>query len=236
MRRAAALAHDLIAYLTGRSAANALPDTIDLDKVAPPADLPLSLPSDLVRQRPDIRAAQANLHAASAGVGIAIANRLPQVTLSASAGGSSQGWSQLLSATNSFWSLGAGLTQPIFAGGALLHKQRAARAAYDEADAQYRSAVLAAFQNVADTLAALRTDAQALTATVHARDTAAASLTVARRQFEQGQAPFATVLVAETALRQSEQALIQAQVARLTDTAALFEALGGGWQGQFPNN
>jgi NodT family efflux transporter outer membrane factor (OMF) lipoprotein len=230
LRRASAQARDLIAYLTGRSAVNALTDTVDLDKVTLPANLPLSLPSELVRQRPDIRAAEANLHAASAGVGIAIANRLPQLTLSASAGGSSAGWSQILSATNSFWSVGAGITQPIFAGGALLHKQRAARAVYEQADAQYRSAVLTAFQNVADTLAALRTDAEALAANFKARDTAAASLKVARHQYEQGQTPFASVLTAETALRQTEQALVQAQVARLTDTAALFEALGGGWQ------
>jgi len=236
LRRAHAQARDLIAYLTGRSAANALPDTIDLDTVTLPKDLPLSLPSELVRQRPDIRAAEANLHVASAGVGIAIANRLPQLTLSAGAGGSSGGWSDILSAANSFWSVGAGITQPIFAGGALLHKQRAARAAYEQADAQYRSTVLAAFQNVADTLAALRTDAEALRAETKARDTAKASLTVARRQFEQGQTPFASVLTAETALRQAEQALVQAQVARLTDTAALFEALGGGWQPPQPSH
>jgi NodT family efflux transporter outer membrane factor (OMF) lipoprotein len=234
LRRAAAQARDLIAYLTGRSAANALPDAIDLNAITLPADLPLSLPSDLVRQRPDIRAAEANLHVASAGVGIAIANRLPQITLSASAGGSAAGWSSLLSASNSFWSLGAGLTQPIFAGGALLHRERGARAAYEQADAQYRSTVLGAFQNVADTLAALRTDAEALTATMHSRDAAAASLIVARRQFEQGQTPFASVLIAETALGQAELALVQAQVARLTDTAALFQALGGGWQGTMP--
>lgn len=229
--RAAAQAHDLIAYLTGRSAANALPETVSLETVALPHDLPLSLPSSLVRQRPDIRAAEANLHAASAGIGIAIANRLPQLTLTANAGGSSSGWSSLLSAANSFWSLGAGITTPIFAGGTLLHRQRAARAAYDQADAQYRSAVLGAFQNVADTLAALRTDADALNANHTVRDTAEASLVLARHQFEQGQVPFATVLAAETALRQAEQALVQAEVSRLTDTAALFQALGGGWDG-----
>lgn len=231
LARAAAQAHDLIAYLTGRSAANALPETVSLDSVALPHDLPLSLPSGLVRQRPDIRAAEANLHAASAGIGIAIANRLPQLTLTANAGGSSSGWSSLLAATNTFWSLGAGITTPIFAGGTLLHRQRAARAAYEQADAQYRSAVLGAFQNVADTLAALRTDADALNADRTVRDTAEASLNLARHQFEQGQVPFATVLAAETALRQAEQALVQAEVARLTDTAALFQALGGGWDG-----
>ncbi len=231
LERAAAQARHLIAYLTGRSAANALDAEVDLAAVTLPANLPLSLPSELVRQRPDIRAAEANLHAASAGVGIAIANRLPQLTLSANAGGSSAGWSDILSATNSFWSVGAGLTAPIFAGGTLLHRQRAARAAYEQADAQYRSAVLGAFQNVADTLAALRSDADALRANQAARDAADASFAVTRHQFEQGQVPFASVLAAEQALRQTEQALVLAQVARLTDTAALFQALGGGWQG-----
>ncbi|WP_353226555.1 efflux transporter outer membrane subunit [Novosphingobium sp.] len=230
LRRVAAQAHNLVAYLTGRSAADALPDAVDWNAIALPHDLPLTLPSALVRQRPDIRAAEANLHAASAGIGIAIANRLPQLTLSASAGGNSAGWSDLLSATRSFWSIGAGVTQPVFAGGALLHRQRAAHAAYDEADAQYRSAVLGAFRNVADTLAALRTDADGLRSAQAARDTAQASLAVSRRQYEAGATPFVAVLTAEAALRQAEQALVQAQLARLTDTAALFEALGGDWQ------
>jgi NodT family efflux transporter outer membrane factor (OMF) lipoprotein len=230
LRRAQAQTRDLLAYLTGRSAANALPDLIDLDTVTLPAELPLSLPSELVRQRPDIRAAEAQLHVASAGVGIAIANRLPQVTLSASAGGAAAGWSNLLAPSNTLWSLGAGITQPIFAGGTLLHRQRAARAAYEQADAQYRSTVLAAFQNVSDTLAALRSDADALRANLAARDAAAASLSVARYQYDHGATAFASVLIAETATLQTEQALVQAQVARLTDTAALFEALGGGWQ------
>ena len=231
LARASAQAQHLIAYLTGHSAADALTDQVELTGVNLPRDLPLSLPSELVRHRPDIRAAEANLHAASAGVGIAIANRLPQLTLTANAGGSASGWSDILSATNSFWSVGAGLTAPIFSGGTLLHRQRAARAAYEQADAQYRSAVLGAFQNVADTLAALRSDADALAANQAARDAADASLAIARRQFEQGQVPFASVLAAEQALRQAEQGLVAAQVARLTDTAALFQALGGGWQG-----
>ena len=111
----------------------------------------------------------------------------------------------------------------------MLHKQRAARAAYEQADAQYKSAVLTAFQNVADTLAALRTDTDALNADIKARDSAQASMKVSRHLFEQGQTSFGNALIAETALRQAEQTLVQAQVARLTDTAALFEALGGGW-------
>ena len=230
LTRAAAQIHDLIAYMTGRGAAETGDTALDLAAIHLPRDLPFSLPAQLVRQRPDIRAAEANLHAASAGVGIAIANRLPQLTISANAGGNSAGWGSLLSAANNFWSVGGALAQPIFAGGALLHKERAARAAYDQADAQYRSAVLAAFQNVADTLAALRTDADALTAADAARRAAEDSLTIARRQQQQGATAYASVLLAEQALAQAEQALAQAEAARLTDTAALFEALGGGWE------
>ena len=231
MIRAAAQTRDLIAYLTGRTAADDSEAGLAIEALQLPRELPLSLPSDLVRQRPDIRAAEANLHAASAGVGIAIANRLPQLTINATAGGNSGGWGSLLSAANNFWSVGGGITQPIFAGGALLHKQRAARAAYEQADAQYRSTVLAAFQNVADTLAALRTDADALATATTARRAAQASLTITRRQQQQGATPYASVLLAEQSLAQAEQALVQAQAARLTDTAALFEALGGGWAG-----
>lgn len=228
LARALAQSRDLLAYLTGRTAADAPLPALHLAEVNLPHALPLTLPAELVRTRPDIRAAEANLHAASAGVGIAIANRLPQITLSASAGGNSGGWSSLLSAANSFWSAGGGIVQPIFAGGSLLHKQRAARAAYEQADAQYRSTVLGAFQNVADTLAALQSDAAALSAAQAARDSAWASLEVARRQERDGAIAPATLLQAKIALLQAEQALAQAQTARLADTAALFQAVGGG--------
>lgn len=229
LRRALAQSRDLIAYLTGRTAGDAGPEGIELGAIRLPHDLPLSLPAQWVRQRPDIRAAQANLQVASAGVGIAIANRLPQITIGASAGGNAPAWASLLSTANAFWTAGAGVSQPIFAGGSLLHKQRAARAAYEQADAQYRSTVLAAFQNVADTLAALRTDADALAAATAARRAAEASFVVARRQQQQGATAYASVLQAEQTLLQTEQALVQAQAARLADTAALFEAVGGGW-------
>lgn len=231
LQRALAQSRDLIAYLTGQTAADEAEPDLRLADLTLPRNLPLSLPSDLVRQRPDIRAAQANLHAAGAGVGIAIANRLPQITLAAGAGGNGAGWAGILSAANSFWSAGAGITQPIFDGGALLHKQRAARAAYDQADAQYRSTVLAAFQNVADTLAALRSDADALVATDAADAAARAGLDVAEHQQAAGDVSAMAVLQARLAALQARQALVQARAARLTDTAALFQALGGGAKG-----
>jgi NodT family efflux transporter outer membrane factor (OMF) lipoprotein len=231
LQRALAQSRDLIAYLTGQTAADPGDADLRLADMTLPRSLPLSLPSDLVRQRPDIRAAEAGLHAASAGVGIAIANRLPQITLAASAGGNGAGWSSILSAANSFWSAGAGITQPIFDGGTLLHKQRAARAAYDQADAQYRSTVLGAFQNVADTLAALRSDADAVVAAQSAEASAAEGLEVTEHQQVVGDVPAMAVLQARLAALQARQALVQAQAARLTDTAALFQALGGGTGG-----
>lgn len=225
---------DLLAYLTGQSAGDAPMPVPKLSAIRLPRDLPLTLPSQLVRQRPDIRAAEANLHAASAGVGVAIANRLPQITLSASAGGNGQGWSNLLSAANSFWSLGAGVSQPIFAGGALLHRQRAAKAAYEQADAQYRSSVLAAFQNVADTLAALQADAAVVTAAVRSHQAASQTLEVTATQARDGAVAPIAVLQARMALFQADETLAQARQARLTDTAALFQALGGGADGGQP--
>lgn len=228
LQHALAQSHDLIAYLTGQAAADMTEPDLRLADIALPRRLPLSLPADLVRHRPDVRAAEALWHAASAGVGIAIANRLPQITLSASAGGNGAGWASLLSAANSFWTVGAGIAQPIFDGGTLLHKQRAAKAAYDQADAQYRSTVLTAFQNVADTLAALRADADGLAAAQALLDKARASLMIVEHQQAVGDVGEMAVLGARQTVLQADQALMQAQAARLTDTAVLFQAVGGG--------
>ncbi|HWU04111.1 MAG TPA: efflux transporter outer membrane subunit [Novosphingobium sp.] len=219
---------DAIAYLTGAAPDKAAPG-IDLASLALPAHVPVALPSALVRQRPDVRMAEAQLHAASALVGVAVANRLPTLTLSAAAGGSSGGWSDLLSAANHFWTIGAGVAQPIFAGGTLYHKQRGAEADYKQADALYRSAVLGAFQNVADTLYALDADARALDAAAAGRAAAERAYGIAQRQFSQGQIGWGGQLSAELTLRQAEQSEAQAAAQRLTDTAALYQALGGGW-------
>jgi NodT family efflux transporter outer membrane factor (OMF) lipoprotein len=220
---------DLVADLSGRFPSDAPPARIDLSALTLPADLPVSLPSKLVRQRPDIRAAEANLQAASAQVGVAIAARLPAFPLSANAGGQSTDVASLFSNGNAFWALTGGVTQPIFEGGALRHRQRGAEAALDQAKAQYRSAVLSAFQNVADSLQALDADARTLRAAAAADQSAAESLALARQQFAAGQTASLAVLSAEQTRQQALLALTQARAARYADTAALFQALGGGW-------
>ncbi len=220
---------DLLARLTGVSAGEAVDDGVDLAGLHLPADLPLSLPAQLVRQRPDIQAAQANLQVASAAIGVAEANRLPNITLTAALGGTSTRLGDLLTPQNGLWSLTGAVTQPIFQGGTLLHKQRAAEAAYDQAAADYRGVVLSAFQNVADTLHALDQDARALKAAAEARAAAATSLDLARQAFKLGEINLVAVLNAEQADQTAAAALVQAQGARYADTVALFQALGGGW-------
>lgn len=219
---------DQLAVLTGRFPSQA-PEDIALSSLQLPQELPVSLPSILVTQRPDILQAEANLHDASAKIGIATANRLPNIVLTASVGGSAAAIDQLLNSGTGFWSLGAEVTAPLFQGGTLLHQQRAAKAAYVQAAEQYRSAVLTAFQNVADTLTALEQDAAALKAAVSAADAAKVTLDLAQRQLKDGYAGSLALLNAEQAYQQSRINLIQAQANRYADTAALYQALGGGW-------
>jgi NodT family efflux transporter outer membrane factor (OMF) lipoprotein len=194
-----------------------------------PQDLPVSLPSALVAQRPDVLQAEANLHDASAKIGIATANRLPNIVLTANAGSSAAAMSQLFTGGTGFWGLGAELTAPIFQGGTLLHQERAAKAAYVQALEQYRSTVLTAFQNVADALTALEQDAEAVKAASAATDAAKITLDLARRQWQDGYAGYLALLSAEQAAEQTQITLVQAQASRYADTAALFQALGGGW-------
>lgn len=228
LERQLAQQRDLIAALTGQMPDAAQPG-IDLADISLPQHLPLSLPAQLVDQRPDVRAAAANLHAAAAQVGVAIAARLPAITLGGSAGGASTDFASLLAPGNILWSVVGGLTAPIFDGGTLRHRQHAAEAAYDVAKAQYRGAVLAAFQNVSDTLAAITTDRAALQAAERAEHAASASVTIARGQARLGAiAPF-QVLNAEQAYWQTDLTLQQARAALYADSAALFQAMGGGW-------
>jgi NodT family efflux transporter outer membrane factor (OMF) lipoprotein len=214
--------------LVGRFPNQEIIQKFDLAGLHLPEDLPLSLPSNLVEQRPDIQSAQAQLHAASAQVGVAIANMLPQFTINGSLGNTVVDIATLFTASGA-WSLGAGVTAPIFRGGQLLHQKRAAEAAFDASAAQYRSTVITAFQNVADTLRALQSDADALRAQVAAETTAADSLRITRDQYQLGAINYTTLLNAETTYQQAHVNRVTAEAARYADTAVLFQALGGGW-------
>lgn len=221
--------HDLLAVLAGRFPSQAPAEKFELSSLRLPQELPLSLPSALVAQRPDVRQAEANLHAASAQVGIATANRLPNIELTADVGSTALAIGQVFKTGTGFWALGAAVTAPIFQGGTLLHQQRAAKAAYVQAAEQYRSTVLTAFQNVADTLAALEQDAEGLKAAAAAADAAKVTLDLSQRQWKDGYAGYLSLLSAEQGYQQARIALVQAQADRYADTAALFQALGGGW-------
>jgi NodT family efflux transporter outer membrane factor (OMF) lipoprotein len=221
--------HDLLAALAGRFPNQAPDEKFELSSMQLPLDLPVSLPSDLVAQRPDVLQAEANLHDASAKIGIATANRLPNIVLTANAGSSAVAVDQLFTTGTGFWGLGAAATAPIFQGGTLLHLQRAAKAAYVQAAEQYRSTILTAFQNVADTLTALDQDAEALKTAAAAAEAAKVTLDLAQRQLQDGYANNLAVLSAEQNYQQARINLVQAQGNRYADTAALFQALGGGW-------
>ena len=225
----AAQLRDLMATLAGEFPGQAPAGTFELASLQLPQDLPVSVPADLVTQRPDVRQAEAALHDASAKIGIAVANRLPNITLTASTGTTALGINQLFTSGTGFWSVGADLAAPILQGGTLLHQERAAKAAYVQAAAQYRSTVLTACQNVADTLAALAADAEGLKAAATAADAAKTTLDLAKRQWQDGYAAYLALLSAEQAYQQARINLVQAQASRYADTAALFQALGGGW-------
>ena len=220
---------DLLAVLSGGFPNQDLPEKFELSSLQLPQELPVSLPSQLVQQRPDVRQAEENLHSASAQIGIAVANRLPNFALTADAGSMALVFGKLFAGGAGFWDIGAGVAQPIFDGGTLLHRERAAKAAYTQASEQYRSTVLTAFQNVADTLNALQQDADALKAASAAKDAAAVTLDLARKQFQAGYVNYLGLLNAEQAYQQAVINLVQAQADRYADTAALFQALGGGW-------
>ncbi len=220
---------DLIAVLAGRYTSQALGEKFDLASLTLPTDLPLSLPSALVAQRPDVLQAQANLHVASAQIGVAEANRLPNFQLTANTGGTALSAAEVFASGNTFWAFGAAVTAPIFQGGTLLHQERAAKAAYVQAAEQYKSTVLQSFQNVADTLSAIDQDAQALKANGAAADAAKVTLDLSQRQYRDGYASYLSLLSAEQAYQQARIALVQAQAARYSDTVALYQALGGGW-------
>jgi NodT family efflux transporter outer membrane factor (OMF) lipoprotein len=229
LQKALAQQRNLLATLTGRLPSTAVAERFELSDLTLPPDLPLSLPSRLVEQRPDIRAAEASLHSASALLGVAIANQFPQITLSAGLNTSSLVFDQLFLPGLTGYTVGVSMLQTVLDGGALAAKKKAAQAQLEQADAQYRSTVLTAFRNVADTLRALEYDAITLQAAVASERAAATSFTIARRRLELGDTTYVVVLLAELTYQQALLVRVQAQANRFTDTAALFQALGGGW-------
>jgi NodT family efflux transporter outer membrane factor (OMF) lipoprotein len=220
-----------LAVYLGRFPSEADFAALELDALSLPREVPVSLPSKLTRQRPDVRAAEAQLHQATATVGIATANLFPQITLGGSLGSQALDADDLFGAGSKAWSVGLNLLQPLFHGGSLRAQKRAAEAGLDKAAADYRTTVLSAFRDVADSLYALELDAENLQAQAEAEHSAQRSLELVRTQYDDGAASYLQVLDATRQHQQARIGLIQARAARLADTAALYVALGGGWQG-----
>jgi NodT family efflux transporter outer membrane factor (OMF) lipoprotein len=220
---------DLIRALVGNLPNQDVPETFELDALQLPPDLPVSLPSKIIEQRPDVRAAAAQLHAANAQVGVAVAAMLPQFSITGSYGGNADQFSWMFRHGGPFWNLVGDMTQPLFEGGTLLHQERAAKQALKQAAAQYQVAVITAYQNIADTLHASLSDADALVAGVDAENAAKVSYDLTQRQLQSGYVNMLTLLAAETLYDQALLSRVQAQATRYEDTVALFQALGGGW-------
>lgn len=229
LRTQLAQARDQLAAYEGAVPAEAALPRLALDEFHLPAQVPVSLPSALVEQRPDIRAAEAQLHAATAQLGVAIANRLPQLTLAADIGTAAAHPENFFTPGNGTFSILTQLLGPIFTGGQLLHQQRAAAAAARAAADTYRNTVIVAFQNVADVLTALAEDENALAANEAAEHAAARSLSLAELQYRSGGVAYLTVLTSQTQYQNAVIGLVRAEAARVTDTVSLFVALGGGW-------
>jgi NodT family efflux transporter outer membrane factor (OMF) lipoprotein len=218
-----------IAVLAGEFPGNYAEEPFTLDGLKLPRTLPVSLPAALIRQRPDIRSSEALLHQASANIGVAAAERMPQISLTATIGSSTTTFGSLFSAGTFFNSVAAGLSQSLFDGGVLRHTQRAAEAAFDAALADYRSVVLSAFGDVADVLRAIQRDGESLSAYIEAEEAARASLDLARLRFKVGTGDYTDVLSAQQTYQEARISRAEAEADRYLDAAALFEALGGGW-------
>lgn len=217
-----------LAVLVGSFPCACLPQ-FDLNALHLPEKLPVTLPARLVCQRPDVRAAEALLHQASAQIGVATANLLPQFPLTANYGSEAINIAHLFTSPTQVWLLSGQALQPIFRGGALFAARRGAIAAYDQAFAQYKQAVLQAFQNVADALRATETDARTLKDQTAAEKAAYKLLVLTKGQFYLGATDYLSLLNAQQQYQRARVLRIQAQTARFADTAALFQALGGGW-------
>jgi NodT family efflux transporter outer membrane factor (OMF) lipoprotein len=229
LRTALAQQRNLLSTYVGTLPADYAGAEFQLDSLSLPTRLPVSLPSKFVEQRPDVRQYSALLHQATAQIGVATANMLPQLTLTGSYGGAAAKFADMFSPGSIVWSLAASATQPLFKGGQLVHQRRAAVAAAQEAAANYKATVLVAFQNVSDTLYALQGDAEALAAETAAERSAAGSLELTQAQYKAGGASYLQVLAADQTYQSAAVSLVKARAQRYADTAALFQALGGGW-------
>jgi NodT family efflux transporter outer membrane factor (OMF) lipoprotein len=230
LRTQLAQERDLLATYVGALPNEYSDAPFTLDSLRLPVELPLGLPSKLVEQRPDVLEYSALLHQATAQIGVATANMLPQFTLTGNYGGVAQThFADLFSPSSVVWGIAGKIAQPLFQGGQLVHQRRAAVAAAQEAAANYKATVLTAFQNVADALLALSGDAAALAAQTAAERSAAGSLDLIQKQYKAGGASYLQVLTAQQTYQNAAVALVKARAQRFTDTAALFQALGGGW-------
>jgi NodT family efflux transporter outer membrane factor (OMF) lipoprotein len=232
LRKQLAIQRDLLATLLGVPPSQEPPEMFRLADLHLPTDLPVSLPSQLIEQRPDVRAAEGQLHSASAVVGVAIANQLPNITIAANRGYTAADLAAMTTYFqhfNLFWTVAGSATQTLFDGFTLEHEKRAAMAAYDQAAWNYRTAVLGAMQNVADALRAIQNDADALKAARANERAWKLSLDLTLQQYQSGAINIVALLNAQQAYQTAVIALVLAQANRLTDTAALYQALGGGW-------
>jgi NodT family efflux transporter outer membrane factor (OMF) lipoprotein len=229
LQKQLAQTRDMIRALVGNLPNQDVPETFELDTLQLPPELPLSLPAKIIEQRPDVRAAEAQLRAANAQVGVAVAAMLPQFSINGSLGGNATQIPWMFRSGGPFWNLYGNVSQPIFEGGTLLHRKRAANEALKQAAAQYQSTVITAYQNVADTLHASISDADTLAADVAAEVAAKVTYDLTYRQMDVGYINYLTLLSAETAYQQAMLTRVQAQATRYGDTVALFQALGGGW-------
>lgn len=229
LERDLAQAMHALAVYTGRTPGDAALPAIELSDLALPREVPLVVPADLVRQRPDIRASEARLHRASAAIGVAEANRYPRLTLSGGLSSDRTRIEDVLGQGINVWNVGIALVQPLLRQSELKARQREAVAAYDEALAAYRESVLTGVANVADALRALEQDAHALAARSEQAREAARAYAITRERYALGGVSQIELIDAERTRLAAELERSQAAAARLADTAALFQAMGGGW-------
>lgn len=229
LEKALAIANDSLSVLIGKLPSQSTIPTIDLTKLYLPKHIPLSIPSALVKQRPDVQASDALLHEASAQIGVATANLFPQFPLTAGYGWTATSPNQLFKSTSNIWNYGGNIVAPIFNGGALIAQKRAAVDAFDAAYAQYKQIVLQAFQNVADSLQAMQQDAIALRDQRNAEIAAYQNVRIAKQQYRLGGVSYLSLLTAQQQYQQVVINRIQAEASRYSDTVALFQSLGGGW-------